>query len=65
MWEIAENLHRADLTAEQRHAWIRRYAELLEAEKPGHYVRVSDAGGRGNVGMSTRSLPGQNVPPMD
>lgn len=29
MWEISENLHRADLTKEQRDIQIRRYAELL------------------------------------
>ena len=31
MWEIAENLHRLDLTKEQRDEHIRRYAELLVA----------------------------------
>jgi hypothetical protein len=31
LWEIAENLHRADLTKEQRDQHIRRYAELLAA----------------------------------
>lgn len=31
LWEIAENLHRLDLTKEQRDEHIRRYAELLEA----------------------------------
>lgn len=30
--EIAENLHRCDLTKEQRDEHIRRYAELLEAQ---------------------------------
>lgn len=29
MWEIAENLHRAGLSKEQRDEHIRRYAELL------------------------------------
>lgn len=33
MWEIAENLHRAGLSKEQRHEHIRRYAELLKAKK--------------------------------
>lgn len=33
MWEIAENLHRLDLTKEQRDEHIRRYADLLEARK--------------------------------
>lgn len=32
MWEIAENLHRLDLTKEQRDEHIRRYAELIEAK---------------------------------
>lgn len=30
LWEIAENLHRLDLSREQRDEHIRRYAELLE-----------------------------------
>lgn len=30
LWELAENLHRLDLTKEQRDEHIRRYAELLE-----------------------------------
>jgi len=30
LWEIAENLHRLDLTKEQRDEHIRRYADLLE-----------------------------------
>lgn len=29
LWELAENLHRCDLTKEQRDEHIRRYAELL------------------------------------
>lgn len=33
LWEIAENLHRLDLTKEQRDGHIRRYAELLEARR--------------------------------
>jgi ParB-like chromosome segregation protein Spo0J len=32
LWEIAENLHRLDLTKEQRDEHIRRYAELLEMQ---------------------------------
>lgn len=31
LWEIAENLHRLDLTKEQRYQHIRRYAEVLLA----------------------------------
>lgn len=30
LWEVAENLHRVDLTKEQRDQHIRRFAELLE-----------------------------------
>lgn len=33
LWEIAENLHRLDLTKEQRDEHIRRYAEVLELQK--------------------------------
>lgn len=33
LWELSENLHRLDLTKEQRDEHIRRYAELLEARK--------------------------------
>lgn len=33
LWEIAENLHRCDLTKEQRDEHIRRYAELLERQR--------------------------------
>lgn len=32
LWEIAENLHRLDLTKEQRDEHIRRYDELLTAQ---------------------------------
>jgi ParB-like chromosome segregation protein Spo0J len=41
MWEIAENLHRLDLTKEQRDEHIRRYAELLEEHR--EVSRQSDA----------------------
>lgn len=33
IWEISENLHRLDLTKDQRDEHIRRYAELLEARQ--------------------------------
>lgn len=33
LWEIAENLHRVDLTKEQRDEHVRRYAELIEARE--------------------------------
>ena len=56
MWEIAENLHRVDLTKEERDNHIRRYAELLKLKrkplKGGQDDRVSDTGGRGHVGIA-------------
>jgi ParB/RepB/Spo0J family partition protein len=58
LWEIVENLHRADLSKEQRDQQIRRYAELLtkkeSGEKPTQVARVSDVGGRGNKGLATK-----------
>lgn len=33
LWELAENLHRLDLTKDQRNQHIRRYAELLKARQ--------------------------------
>lgn len=41
LWEIGENLHRLDLTKEQRDEHIRRYAELIEART--RQVRQNDA----------------------
>ena len=56
MWEIAENLHRVDLTKEERDKHIRRYAELLKIKrkppKGGQDDRVSDIGGRGHIGIA-------------
>lgn len=44
LWEIAENLHRLDLTKEQRDGHIRRYAELLEVKaEAARLVRQTDA----------------------
>lgn len=55
LWELAENLHRHDLTKGQRDEHIRRYAELLEARaaaKPSQTGAVSEnKGGRGNRGV--------------
>jgi hypothetical protein len=42
LWEISENLHRLDLTKEQRDDHIRRYAELLE-ERRNTQPRQNDA----------------------
>lgn len=57
LWELAENLHRHDLTKEQRDEHIRRYAELLTARralvKPDKPSDFKDAGaGRGNKGVA-------------
>lgn len=54
LWELAENLHRLDLTREQRDEHIRRYAELLEARaKMGRADTFSEVGaGRGNKGIA-------------
>lgn len=56
LWEIAENLHRADLTALERDEQIARWVELT-SDKLGQIAPVS--GGRGNEGgvrAATREL---------
>jgi ParB/RepB/Spo0J family partition protein len=54
LWEIAENLHRLDLTKEQRDEHIRRYAELLtERAKVAQPATLSQpVTGRGNKGVA-------------
>jgi hypothetical protein len=49
VWELAENLHRLDLTKDQRDQHIRRYVELIElrSAKPVQCGQVS--GGRGSI----------------
>jgi len=65
LWEIVENLHRLDLTKDQRDQQIRRYAQLLRLreerkaenagdEKPRQTVGVSDVGGRGAKGIASK-----------
>lgn len=49
MWEIAENLHRAELTALERDEQIAKWVELAEA-KLSQVATVSDKGGRGREG---------------
>jgi ParB family chromosome partitioning protein len=44
MWEIAENLHRLDLTKEQRDQHIRRYIELVEAKRDAELAIVVQSG---------------------
>ena len=43
LWELAENLHRLDLTKEQRDEHIRRYAELLEVRAKQNQVTQNAA----------------------
>ncbi len=59
MWEISENLHRADLSKEQRDEYIRRYAELLrrqeiEKAKVVQSEPLSPPTGRGNKGVARK-----------
>ena len=58
MGEIAENLHRVDLTKEERDKHIRRYAELLEIKQGKAKVAqnepvYSEHGGRGKKGKAS------------
>lgn len=56
MWEIAENLHRLDLTKEQRDEHIRRYAELVELQSRQSVVIESKRNdGRGHRPEGTAS----------
>lgn len=59
LWEISENLHRLDLTKDQRDAQIRRFAELLgvkaAAAKTGQNVPFS-AGGQGGPGRGNKGV---------
>jgi len=43
MWELAENLHRNDLTKEQRDEHIRRFAELLNARQSANLQSAQNA----------------------
>lgn len=57
MWEIAENLHRLDLTKEQRDEHIRRYAELLE-------VRASDVQSTQSAAIESKRDDGRGHRPQ-
>lgn len=57
LWEIAENLHRHDLTKEQRDEHIRRYAEVLEAMK----VELQS---RQNVAIESKRSDGRGHRPL-
>lgn len=52
LWEIAENLHRLDLTKDERDRHIRRYAELLE-------IRQSDLQSRQSVAIESKREDGR------
>lgn len=45
MIEIAENLHRSDLTKDERYAQVRRYAELLEKKRSLQSPQVGEVEG--------------------
>jgi len=49
LWEIAENLHRADLTKKQRNEQIRRYAHLIA-------IRDADLQSRQNDGIESKRV---------
>ena len=60
MWEIAENLHRADLTVLERDEhvaeWVRLAGKNHTEDKPAQVAPVSNVGGRGKEGgMSAAS----------
>jgi ParB family chromosome partitioning protein len=55
LWEIAENLHRCELTKEQRDAHIRRYAELL--------TQAEDVQSRQNVAIESQREDGRGHRP--
>ncbi len=59
LWELAENLHRVDLTKDERDRHIRRYAELLEKRREAGRDRMSHPGvdARGQS-KSPQQLPG-------
>jgi hypothetical protein len=62
MWEISENLHRAELTTEQRYEQLAEYAKLAKEKRDAEGVsRHSDAkpqGGRpeGGTRLASRDL---------
>lgn len=72
LWEIAENLHRRDLTKKQRDEHIRRYAEILSAPEAqcgqnvsfesqrldgkGHRPKGTAAKIAEDVGLSTKTI---------
>lgn len=76
LWEIAENLHRCDLTKEQRDEHIRRYAELKLQLRQNVAIESKREDGRGHrpqgiareiaeeTGLSKRTVERVLNPPM-
>lgn len=59
LWEISENLHRAELTALERDEQIAKWVCLVEQRKPAQSAPVSAKGGRGvegGVNKASREL---------
>lgn len=57
LWEIAENLHRADLTVAERAEHIAEWVRLVSDAKPGQVAQVSGGRGKeGGVSAATREL---------
>lgn len=77
LWEIAENLHRVDLSKEQRDEHIRRYTQLIEQrlqsrpkgtiesardDKRGHRPKGTVAIVAANLGLSKKIVRAANNP---
>lgn len=55
MWEISENLHRAELTKLERDEQISRWVELIELKRVSAQVEQKPSGGRPESGVSAAS----------
>ncbi|MGA2636596.1 Spo0J and IME4 domain-containing protein [Methylocella sp.] len=63
LWEISENLHRAELTALEHDTQFDEYAKIMEARrKPGQVEPVSK-GGRGNEGGVNKAARDLGIEP--
>lgn len=64
--EIAENLHRREITAFERNSLYARWVEIIEARgdrhKPAEVRQVSATGGRGRTGGLAQAARNLNVP---
>src|SRR5215472_12769199 len=61
MWEIAENLHRAELTVLERSEQTAEWMRLSGEEKGSQLDQVSPVGGRGNEGGISRTSRELNI----